>query len=285
MRLIVGNWIGGMIPKRLFTRMSDEQREQQRDEAQEVVAADDVAGQAVAHEAVDTLGDPLALARDDGPLAGGEHQERGDEQDGEAQHDHGARDRPVTVADERLVELLRRGGLEATALATVGEPGCWHPARSDSRVLLERFGRTVPRGSGSPGLRSHGASRQQPTRGSHCVPYRNHMRYSDRAIPPTIPTATSHVVPSQESSPQPMRPNIAGPVIEVRDDVPHARLVEPLVSGVGLLQRGLGWCAGWCAALACPRWRAGCRLGRALLRLVRRGLVGVAGHGGLLACS
>ena len=68
MRLKVGRLDGGMTPKRLLPRITTKSVNEQRHEPHESLAADEVLGDAVAHEAVDGLGAHLAPARHEGPL-------------------------------------------------------------------------------------------------------------------------------------------------------------------------------------------------------------------------
>jgi hypothetical protein len=99
-----------------------EHREEQRDEPQEVLAAEDVPAQAVADHPVDALGDELRLAGDQRHLARRHEEPDGQQDDGQDRHDHRPGERELAVAaPERLPERLDGvGGLEAGAL-TGGE--------------------------------------------------------------------------------------------------------------------------------------------------------------------
>src|ERR1019366_10610443 len=84
--------------------------------------------------------------------------------------------------------------------------------------------------------------------GGHCcVPYRNHTRYNDTAIPARIPMGTKKAVASQRSSAQPIPPNITGP--EIRYDTTfHIRDSSSRgcpASGSGGPPESLGGCARW----------------------------------------
>ena len=141
MRLIVGNCTNGMTPMTLLNRISVKSVKQQRHELPEVLGADDVAGDGVAHEAVGLLGHPLPLARHDRELAGDGEEEPRD--DGHRDHHDERRtgDGPVArvAADDGPPEVLGAGGLEALRrlrrrrcrpAASVREP------RSGSQPLL-----------------------------------------------------------------------------------------------------------------------------------------------------
>src|SRR4051794_636171 len=194
-----------------------EHREQQRHEAQELATADDVAGDAVADEPVDLPGQVLTTARDDGQPARRREQPPAEQTDGQQDDDRGPGDREGARADQRLPEVGRGGGLVAVG---GGEQ------RAHEVSLLGR----PASGDAEGGRRS-------------CAPYRTHTTYTARAMPPTMPTTTSHgVVPSHRSASQPRPPYRSGP--EIR----YARTVHAAPSPTGARWASSSTCSSLSAA-------------------------------------
>ncbi len=110
-------------PEEVVDEDQGEHREEQRHELEEVVAADDVLGDRVAHQPVDLLGDPLPLARDDGRLARRGHQPPRDQAHGKEQDQRGPGERPrvVVATPQGPPELCRCRRLVAVAAARGGQ--------------------------------------------------------------------------------------------------------------------------------------------------------------------
>ena len=169
MRLIVGNCTNGMTPMTLLNRISVKSVKQQRHELPEVLGADDVAGDRVAHEAVGLLGHPLPLARHDRELAGNRDEEPRENGDRDRHDEHRAGDRPVAVAaDDGPVEVLGAGGLEAPVAFGGGDadlqPVCGNHAQAHS--LSSGSARATSTGARGIGTYATRPSRVVATAGS-----------------------------------------------------------------------------------------------------------------------